>query len=146
MIYLSDGLMLALSQAFAGRFAGGSIRLFTGTPPATPNDAETGTLLGIVSVNGDGTGLQFSPAIAYVTNPPADRWAFTALASGQVGYFRLVAPGDTGATNSTDPRIDGTVGPAFSGSDMEWETTAVTVAATYALDSFVYIVHPIPRT
>lgn len=146
MVNLSDGLMLALSQAFAARFAGGSIRLFTGEPPSAPSAAEIGTMLGIVSINADGTGLQFSAATAYVYNPPADRWAFKALESGTAGYFRLVAPGDMGLVSANALRIDGTIGAPFSGADMEWETPAVTKDATYQLDSFVYIVHPIPRT
>lgn len=146
MINLSPGLMLSLSQAFAARFAGGFIRLFDTPPPATPDLAEAGTLLGIVSLNGAGTGLQFAAATAYVFNPATDRWGFTGLASGTAKSFRLVAPGDTGGFDPDALRIDGTIGAPFSGSDMEWENTAVIQNAQYTLDSFVYIVHPLPRT
>lgn len=146
MISLSDGLLIADAQAFAAHFAGGFIRIFTGAPPATSSAAETGTLLGVVSVDGTGTGLQFTAAVAYTFNPAGDRWAFTGLANGNAGYFRLVAPGDTGALSSTEKRIDGTIGVTASGSDMEWDSTAITTGATYTLDSFVYTVHPLPRT
>lgn len=146
MISLSDGLMLSLSQAFATRFAGGFIRIFTGAAAATPNDVESGTLLGIISLNGDGTGLQFAPSNGYVGIPVGVRWGYTGLAAGDAGHFRLVAPSDTGAVSPTEPRISGTIGVAASGSDMEWDAVAVAAGATYTLDSFNYIVHPIPRT
>lgn len=146
MIYLSNGLMLILAQAFAARFAGGFIRIFTGAPPATPSAAETGTLLGIVSVNGTGTGLTLASTAAYVYNPPTAQWAFTGLAAGTAGYFRLVAPGDSGLADFTEIRIDGTIDVTGSGADMEWATPAVVSGAIYTIDTFVYVVHPVPRT
>lgn len=143
---LSQGLMLSLAEAFATRFNGGFIRLFDAVPPATPDAAEAGTLLGIVSLRGDGTGLQYLAAPAYVYNPPSDPWIFTALASGTVKSFRVVAPGDTGGFAPDSYRIDGTIGAPFSGADMEWQSVAVVAGGVYTLESFVYIVHPLPRT
>lgn len=146
MIILSDGLMQTLTQNFATVFAGGSIRVFSGAPTTSADMAETGVLLGIISKNGDGTGLVLSAFPTYVSMPGTDRWMYTALASGTAGHFRLVAPGDTGALSTTQPRVNGTIGVAFSGSDMEWDSVTVAAGATYSLDSFVYIVHPISRT
>ena len=99
-----------------------------------------------MTINADGTGLVLVASDAYVYNPPGARWAFTGLANGSAGYFRLVAPGDTGTASATEPRVAGTIGVFGSGSDMEWTTTAVIDGITYALDSFIYIVHPIART
>lgn len=143
---LSQGLMLSLAQAFATRFNGGFIRLFDAPPPATPDAAEAGTLLGIVSLRGSGAGLQYLAAPAYVYNPPTDPWIFTALATGEVKSFRVVAAGDTGGFAPDAFRIDGTIGVPFSGADMEWQSVDVVKDAAYTLDSFVYIVHPLPRT
>jgi hypothetical protein len=146
MIDLSEGLRLAMSQALAQGFAGGTIRLFSGTPPATASDAETGTLLGVVSVDASGNGLTFLASASYVYNPPAARWAFTGLASGNAAWFRVVAPGDSGQVSATEPRIDGTIGEFGGDADMQWTTTVVTAGITYTIDSFIYIVHPIART
>jgi hypothetical protein len=138
--------MFDLANAFAARFNGGVIRLFDAAPAAAPDDAEVGTLLGIVSLGGTGAGLQYLAAPAYVYNPPSDPWVFKALASGTVKSFRVVATGDTGGFDPDAFRIDGTIGVPFSGADMEWQSVDVVKDAVYTLDSFVYIVHPLPRT
>lgn len=140
---LSQALAATQTALLASQFAGGFIRLFSGAAPATPDMAETGTLLGIVTVNGlGGAGLHFTASGA-VLSKADETWLFRALATGTVGWFRVVQPGDTGANDLTALRIDGSVGLPADAADMTWESLAVTSGLPYTIDSFLYLIQPI---
>lgn len=89
------------------------LRLFSGAAPATADAAETGTLITIVSNNSTATGLTFEAAavLGVLAKKISEVWAGLNLAGGTVTWFRLVAAGDTGAISTTQPRIQGTIGP-----------------------------------
>lgn len=143
-ISLSNALAQTQAALLASQFAGGFIRLFSGAKPATPDLAETGTLLGVVSVDAvSGAGLHFQASGPALLNAPDENWWFRALANGTVGWFRIVQPGDTGANDLNALRIDGTVGTSLAPGDMNWVSTDVTAGLPYSLDSFLYLIHPI---
>lgn len=99
-------------NAGASPTAGGFLKFYTGEPPASADDAVTGTLLLIVSLNGDGTPLRvaLSPAGGLIKKPVGDVWRGTVLASGRAGYCRYVTDADTGGPSLTAPRMQGRVG------------------------------------
>jgi hypothetical protein len=143
---LSNALAATQAALLVGQFNGGFIRLFSGAPPASPDMAETGTLLGIVTVNGlVGAGLHFTASGAVLAKAD-EMWLFRALSSDSVGWFRLVQPGDTGANDLTALRIDGSVGTSIVPGDMQWTSLAVTLGLAYTIDSFLYLIQPIGDT
>jgi len=134
-IRLSTGLRNDILNGGAGggvrgAFAGGFIYIFPGTQPASPDTGATGTLLGKVTVNGDGsTGLNFDAAVNGVMSKAlAEVWRFLGLADGQAGWFRFCEASDTPTvTSATASRMDGTLGTA--GADMDISNTNVTTGA-----------------
>jgi hypothetical protein len=140
---LSYALADDQTALMVSRFTGGFVRLFTGAPPVNSDQAETGTLLGVVSVNAQaGAGLHFvntGPAL----QKAEENWAFKALATGTVGWFRLVQPGDSGGNSLTARRLDGVVGLLTEAADMNWETLDVAVDQFYTIESFLYLIQPV---
>ena len=147
MISLSAALLGQLTAQLVSMFNGGSIRVFAGPRPDDPSHAETGTLLGVVSVDATaGAGVHFVAGRNGFYNAPYEHLAFRASASGEARWFRLVGPGDTGSHSTSEPRIDGSIGTFEAPGDMAWATTTVTVGSFYTLDSFVYLIHPMGPT
>jgi|SRR5437868_6313466 len=92
------------------------IRIYSGTKPATPETAATGTLLATVTISGS-----FTSTSGVLT--AADPAQVTPAANGTAGYFRVLTSGATAI-------LDGTVGT--SGADMNLSST--TIATTSPLD------------
>lgn len=142
---MSTGFCNALLDTadFKTQFTSGFLRIFDGSPPATADAAETGTLLCIVSVNSTGTGVTWAAAGAdtpgVIGKTVAEVWSGLILATSTATYFRLVAVGDDGTNADDQARIQGTIGTG--GADMNIGTTALTNGATftisYATQAFV---------
>ncbi|MEK7425740.1 MAG: hypothetical protein AAB131_18095 [Actinomycetota bacterium] len=138
MILTSTGLrnyMLATGSARAA-LAAGFVKIFSGTPPATADAAETGTLLCTISINSSGTGVNLatSAAAGIIQKSGSEVWSGVNGATGAAGYFRHVGAADTGAISTTEPRVQGTVGTV--GTDMELNSTSLVAAATQTLDYY----------
>ena len=115
----------------------GFISIFTGSQPSSANTGATGTLVGLVTVNGDGsTGLGFDAAAAgVISKAAAQAWKFTGLANGIAGWFRLWAVGDTPTTtDSTKPRIDGAIGT--SGAELNLSNVTIQSGQVNTVDAF----------
>lgn len=115
----------------------GFINIYTGSQPASANTGATGTLLGTVTVNGDGvTGLGFDAAAAgVISKAAAQAWKFTGLAAGIAGWYRFYAPGDTvTATDATKPRVDGAVGT--SGAELNLSNVSIQVGQVNTVDAY----------
>lgn len=93
--------------------SGALIRIYSGTKPATPETAATGTLLATVTISGS-----FTSTGGVLT--AADPASVTPTASGTAGYFRLLTSGATAV-------LDGTVGT--SGADMNLSSTAISTSS-----------------
>lgn len=119
------------------QLAGGSLRILSGTPPATADAAETGTLLAVLSVAGGGTGLTFDTAVdGVLSKAAAEVWMDSSVnANGTGGYWRYVAAGDTAAASSTQSRVQGTIG--LAGTDMVVTNNTFTAGTSWTLDYFV---------
>ena len=133
---LSTGLRNKLldTGSLKSIFAGGKIRILSGSAPADADAAETGTL--IVEISNGGAGINFDTAAAagVLQKAPAETWSGTNVATLTATYYRHVAAGDTFALSTTQPRIQGTVGTV--GADMNLSSVALVTAATQAVDFY----------
>lgn len=112
----------AAAQAMAAALAtdlgsAATIEIRTGTKPATPETAASGTLLATVAITGS-----FTASGGSIT--AADPASVTVAASGTAGHFRVKTSGGTA-------KIDGTVGT--SGADMNLSTVSLVAGGTVDL-------------
>lgn len=106
-----------LADAIATAIGGYTLSIYTGTQPATANDAATGTKLVDITINGFNAAASGSATLN--TSTPNTG---VAVAAGTAGWGRI-----TGATGV----IDGTVGT--SGADFTINSTSVSNGATVTL-------------
>lgn len=129
---LSGGSFKALVEGSDGFF----LDIYSGTRPASPDLAATGTKLVTLSAAGAGTGLHLAAAAAAgaVAKATDETWQGAGVANGTAGYYRLRTGADTGGTDSsTAIRLDGTV--ATSGGDLNMTSVAVAVGAPYIVSA-----------
>jgi len=142
-IRLSTGARNAMmgdgtNKGLAAALAAGFINIYTGTQPATADTGATGTLLGTVTKNNDGsTGITVGPAAAGVLSQASGNtpWQFGGLAAGVAGWYRYwPAGGNPAANSSTEARVDGLIGTA--GADLNFTNTTIAVSAVTTIDSY----------
>jgi hypothetical protein len=125
------------NKGVGGVLALGFISIYQGTQPASPDTGATGTVLGLVTLNGDGsTGLSWEVAAAGVLSKDTDEvWQFTGLANGVAGWFRCwPAGGNPLSTSSTEARVDGLI--ATAGGDANMSNVNVVTGAVSTVDAF----------
>lgn len=124
---------------FKGALQLGKINIYSGPQPVTADAGATGTLLGTVTVDGDGTGLSFDAATnGTISKSSVENWKFSGLAAGTAGYFRLYAAvGNPATFSETDARIDGSI--ASSGGDMTISNISVEPGSPNTIDQFTFI-------
>ena len=112
-------------------FDAGKVEIYSGTRPTAADDVVgAGTLLADCPVDAN----SFAPA-GSKTIVGTMPWAETAaIATGVAAWFRLAASGDTGASSTTEARIDGDV--AASGSDLNLSTTSITILDQVTITQF----------
>lgn len=108
----------AMVTALTGAISGYTLSIYTGSQPATANDAATGTKLVDIMINGFN-----APASGSATLNTSTPNTGTAVATGTAGWGRIVG--------SAGERIDGTVGT--SGTDFTINSTSITNGATVTL-------------
>lgn len=99
--------------------ASATIEIRSGTKPATPETAASGTLLATVAISGS-----FSSTGGVLT--AADPASVAPAASGTAGYFRLKKSGGTAV-------LDGTVTGGGGGGDMQLGSTTITTGVNIDL-------------
>lgn len=112
----SDAMGEALVTAIG---ATATIQIRSGSKPATPETAASGTLLATVAISGS-----FASAGGVLTS--ANPAAVTIAATGTAGYFRLLTSGATAI-------LDGTVTATGGGGDIELATVALSSGASLDL-------------
>ena len=147
----SEGAKINIASAVGGSYAGilrnGIIRIYSGSQPASSNDAETGTLLCEITLN-SGTFTPGSPDnginIGQVSNAIAKKaidpdtgnpevWSGIGLADGTAGWFRWYSNDVTTGSSSEAKRLDGAIGT--SGAQLNMSNTSITTGATVTIDS-----------
>ena len=115
----------------------GFLKIYEGAVPADA-DASLGAagLLCTLSVDGLGTGLTWETnAISGVlSKTTAETWQGTNTDSGTASFFRFVTASDTGASSTTEMRIQGTVG--LVGAELNLSSVTLTVSAVQTVNNF----------
>lgn len=119
---MAASLSVAAVQAMGAALAtdigsAATIEIRTGTKPATPETAATGTLLATVAITGS-----FTSSSGSLT--AADPGAVTVANAGTAGYFRIKTSGGVA-------KLDGTVGT--SSADLIVATTSFVAGAQFDL-------------
>jgi hypothetical protein len=89
----------------------GQLIIYSGSPPASPDDAATGTVLVTYVENATGSfNLTFEASTSggSLVKAASQTWSGVSSASGTGGYFRYVVSGDDGTADPTQVRIQGT--------------------------------------
>jgi len=119
-------------------FAGGLIQIYSGTEPATADDAIGGgnTLLCTISLNSTGTGINMAAAAAagVISKLSSEAWSGANAASGTASFYRHVAVGDTAASSTSEPRLQGSI--AIAGAELNISSTTLTSGATQTIDYY----------
>lgn len=143
---LSTGLVNKLmdTSPFKTVFAGCFIDIYTGSQPASADDAPTGSTK-LVTLYSDGVsaGLSFeaSATNGELEKNSAETWSGTAsfgIASPQnAQWFRMREAGDAGTAQSTTAaRVDGTIGT--SGQQMNLGSVSIANGAPFLLSAAVF--------
>lgn len=101
-----------------------TIKIFSGTAPATAGTADTGTLLATLT----GNATQFGTVSGGVLTASAIT-SGTAAATGTAGYFRVYPS----AATTTNAVYQGTVGTA--GADLNLSSTSISSGQTVSISS-----------
>jgi hypothetical protein len=124
----------AAADAIVGVFSGGSgapvLRIYSGTQPATPATAPSGTLLAEFTLSDPGFAAASSGSAALDVTP-----ALTddGLAAGTAGYFRICDSTEAAATGLGV--LDGSVTATGGGGDLQLNTTTISVGVSVEITS-----------
>lgn len=146
-VRLSTGCVNALAGgdtgdgSFVDVFANAVIAVYSGTQPANADAVETGTLLGLITVDGGEftggsatNGLNWDAAVAGVCSKPSDEeWAIIPGASGTAGWARLYSNAMVTGASATAVRIDLACG--VGAGELRFSTTTLTVGVKSVLNS-----------
>jgi hypothetical protein len=146
---LSTGLRTAMAgtTGFGSTFANGVIYIYSGPQPLTADSAVSGTLLGIVTKDGNAfsfgsptNGLAFATAASgSITKKLDDVWKFNGIAAGTAGWFRLMGNATDNLSSSTTlPRLDGSIG--VTGADLNLSNISIVIGAPTTIDVFQFTI------
>lgn len=110
----------------------GKLRIYTGSPPASPSSAVTGTLLVEIDLNDpsfDAAGTGSTGRADVITSPALTA---TITTSGTAGYFRFTDKDGLGI-------FDGNIG--VSGKDLNFNSVTFVAGGTVTITSF-YVTVP----
>jgi len=135
LIEIDDIIFYPAGGCIREIFRKGFLKIYSGTQPTSADDVINGVLLCTIYSDGTTTGLTFQDsATGTMPKTSTETWSGTAVATGTAGWFRFVAVGDTGASSTIEPRIDGTV--ATSGAQINMSSTSVTTSAVQTISTF----------
>lgn len=134
---LSTGLRNALlsGSSLKAALAGGELRIYSGTVPATADDPiGSATLLSTIKNGSAGINFDAAAASGVLNKDPSETWSGVNAASGAATFFRHVLSADSGASSTSAVRIQGTV--AVAGADLNLTSAALTSGATQTIDFY----------
>ena len=141
-VRLSTGDVDALANARRTVYANAVIAVYTGVQPANSDAAESGTLLGYITVEGGAftpgsptNGLNWDAASGGIcAKPSATEWAIIPIASGTPGYARVYANDMTTGASSTAVRFDIQCGVGIG--ELRSSTSTLTSGVKSTVNSF----------
>jgi len=110
------------------------VKIYSGSPPATADEAEGTLLVSIGSAHADTHCHFLAAAVSGVLSKDANVWSGVAGAGGTASYFRLVVNTDTGVLSTSEIRLQGTVGT--SGADINMSSVTIVSGATQTIDTW----------
>lgn len=143
---LTDGLRNHILQTSSVEAALtlGFLMIYSGSQPASANDAATGVRLATIAVSGGAVGLTFDAIVTAGTLPKAaaEVWNGTAGATGTAGWFRFheldtdksTTEASADAGGSAVKALDGSI--AVSGADLNMSNVSVVSGATQTVTDF----------
>jgi len=148
---LSTGFRNAVNQTGSVKtvLANSIIHIFSGSQPTTADDAETGTLLGKITVNagaftpGSATnGLNMGVSTAGVLEKAvAEEWSMVGLAAAgagtSAGWFRWYNNAVVTGASTTAIRIDGAIGTS-STYELQMSNTTIVNGGPAVFPTFTY--------
>ena len=138
---LSTGLRngLLVTGSLESLMASGKIKIYSGTVPATADDAlGSATLLCTIDRSGSGINLDTTATNGTILKLGSETWSGVNAASGTGTFFRHATASDTGVSSTTEVRIQGTFG--IAGCDMNRTAGAtLTSAATTTIDYYAVV-------
>lgn len=118
---IRNGALQLVNEAVNGGSAAGQARLYTGSQPASPDSAASGTLLASFVLEDPAFALPTAGTMVLDADPDINA---TAVASGTAGYMRFVDSNGVAI-------MDGSVGT--SGTDFLVNTTSIVSGQTVTL-------------
>lgn len=139
---LRNEVLKAGGKSLADALANGVIHIYSGVQPVDSNAAETGTLLGIISLASGAftpgaptNGINLAVAAnGIVSKAVAEVWSGVAVADGIAGWFRHYDNDVNTGESTTAIRYDGAI--ATSGSEIQMANTRLTTGGTTTIDSY----------
>lgn len=135
---VSTGLRNKLldTGSLATLMAGGLIKIYSGSPPASADDAASGSLLCTISLNSTGTGVNMASTASsgVLAKSTSETWSGVVALSGAATYYRHVAASDTGASSTAQARLQGEI--ATAGAELNLSSTTLTSGATQTVDYY----------
>ena len=128
----STGERNSIATTVLGDYAGGSIKVYSGSAPVGADSAETGTLTATITL---GSPAFTGPSSGVITISGTPLTA-TIASTQTIGYGRVLASGDTGASSTTQKRMQFSVGT--SGAELIVNTTSFVNGGTFTLSSGTY--------
>lgn len=128
---MSTGLRNKLlgTSSIRGIFTGGTLAIYTGSLPNSPDDAVSGALICAFSAATFGTG-----ATAGTISIGTGVIAGTCAIAGTAGYFRFSESGDSGSASTSFSRMDGVVGKTdAAGADLTLVDTVLIAGQALSL-------------
>jgi hypothetical protein len=119
-----------ISTLVDGGSSAGRLRVYTGSQPAGPGTAPSGTLLLDIALNDPAFG---SPATGTITAAQSPALSGTGAANGTAGWFRLLD--STEAAGSGLGVVDGDVTATGGGGNLQLSTTSISTGLSVAITS-----------
>ena len=130
---ISTGLRnTLLDSGIQSVFNSGILDIYSGSQPAAANDVPSGTLLASITLPADAFAAAGSGAVA-----KSGTWSdSSANNTGTAGWFRLKTSADTGASSTTEARMDGSITATGGGGNMELDSTSITSGQAVTVSTF----------
>ena len=137
---ISSGLRnhLMTTGSFKSALDGAYLKIYSGTPPTSADDAipSGSTLLCTVTVDAGATGLTFVPSAnaGLLLKDGAETWIGTNVADGTATWFRLAPAADAGDLSTSAIRVQGSVD--YAGADLNITDPMLLTGASQTVDYF----------
>jgi len=114
------------------------LKIYKGVAPLVDEAVSGSNLLLTLSVSGGGTGmtLQGTAGSRTLYNNSGETWSGTVANSGVATYYRLARADDTGASSTSQQRVQGVVSDAIDLADLYMSNTTLTASEVKTLTAY----------